>query len=373
MARIHTRYRVDEEGRLEVVDPGFDSLDVLRMIDPGFRVRRARLDRFTTPRCLRTRTMPCGLTTHELANVSEDILWEVHTAVMARLRSTRKTSGGHDHDASVLDLKVEMARRILSACTLCAHRCRVDRTAGELGICRLAMEARIAEYFIHIAEESPINPSLVLNLAGCGLRCRFCQQGALLNPAEVVGEPFVPGLWDQLETHGARSLSFVGGNPSESLYAVLRFLSAAPANWRLPIGWNCHAYETVETVDILNGLVDVYVPDFKYGSETCGRRLSRIPDYPAVATAAVTAMLEQAVPVIVRILVLPGHIECCHRPVLDILATLPRDGLSLSVRGQYCPDWKVTPRDGELARRTTPAEVEMVRAYAREQNLPVLD
>jgi putative pyruvate formate lyase activating enzyme len=231
----------------------------------------------------------------------------------------------------------------------------------------------VAEHFVHIAEEAPLNPSLVLNLAGCGLRCRFCQQSALLNPAAVSGEPLAPALWKQLQTRGARSLSFVGGNPDESLYAILRFLAVAPARWRLPIVWNCHAYATHETLDLLDGVVDAYVPDFKYGNEACGRRLSAVRDYPAIARAAITAMLTQGVPVFVRLLVLPGHIECCHMPTLDVLATLQRDWLFVSVRGQFAPDWQITSCDGALARRPTQEEIEAVRHKARSLGLTLIE
>jgi putative pyruvate formate lyase activating enzyme len=119
--------------------------------------------------------------------------------------------------------------------------------------------------------------------------------------------------------------------------------------------------------------VDAYIPDFKYGNETCGRRLSAVPNYPAVAQAAITAMLAQGVPVIVRLLVLPGHFACCHVPTLDFLARLQQERLLLSVRGQYCPDWKITPKDGVLAHRATQEETEAVRDKARSLGLALID
>jgi putative pyruvate formate lyase activating enzyme len=166
----------------------------------------------------------------------------------------------------------------------------------------------------------------------------------------------------------------VGGNPDESLYAILRFLASAPPDWALPIIWNCHAYATPETLALLDGLVDVYVPDYKYGNKTCGLRLSGVRDYPAVAASAIQAMLAQEIPVIVRILVLPGHLECCHGPALETLAGLGGDdALLVSVRGQYCPDWRIGPRDGVLARRVMAMEVEAVRAKARMLGLTPVD
>lgn len=372
-ARRTTCLRIDDEGRLEVVDPGFDSLTLLRSIDPGFRVRRAGLAGFTSPRFLRLRETICSLMAWQLAGEPEAALWEAHEAAMKSLEAADVPPTAGENEASLLDLKIELARRLLSSCRLCARRCGVDRVRGEPGICRLGTEATVAEHFVHIAEESPINPSLILNLVGCGLRCRFCQQGSLLDPAGVAGEPLDPELLSKLRTKGARSLSFVGGNPDESLYAILRFLAAAPSGWQLPIVWNCHAYGTPETLRLLGGAVDAYVPDFKFGNEACGHRLSAVPDYPDAARAAVAAMVAQGVPVIVRILVLPGHFECCHAPALDFLATLRRERLLVSVRGQYCPDWKITPQDGELARRPARQETEAVREKARSLGLSLID
>ncbi|HEX8163579.1 MAG TPA: hypothetical protein VF538_17040 [Pyrinomonadaceae bacterium] len=373
MTRMNTRIRIDDDGRLEVVDPGFDSLDLLRAIEPDFRVRRAKLNGLSSPRFLRARETGCGLAADRLARESEGALWDAHTAAVNRFREDVACGARHEGEASLLELKIELARRALTGCHLCAHRCGVDRTRGELGVCRLGTGVAVAEHFVHIAEESPVNPSLVLNLAGCGLRCRFCQQAALLDPGAIDGEQLGPALWPRLRAGRARSLSFVGGNPDESLYAILRFLAGAPPAWKLPVVWNCHAYATAETVALLDGVADVFLPDFKYGSEACGRRLSAVPNYPETAKAAVAGMLAQGVPVIVRVLVLPGHFECCHGPALDFLATLGGGSLLVSVRGQYSPDWKISERDGALSRRVTPDESAAVRERASSLGLTLVD
>jgi putative pyruvate formate lyase activating enzyme len=241
-------------------------------------------------------------------------------------------------------------------------------------VCRLGTSATVAEHFVHIAEEPPINPSLVLNLAGCALRCRFCQQFALLEPGAVVGEELRGELWPKLDTKGARSLSFIGGNPDESLYAILQFLRHGPLTWKLPLVWNCHGYSTGETIDLLEGVVDVFVPDFKYGNDDCGRRLSSVPNYPATMRAGMARMVAQDVPVIVRILVLPGHFDCCHAPSLNFLASLAdQNDLFVSVRGQYCPDWKISSQDGALARRVKIDEMNFVIQRARDLGLQLID
>jgi uncharacterized Fe-S radical SAM superfamily protein PflX len=123
-------------------------------------------------------------------------------------------------EATLLHLKIELSRRILRKCALCAHRCGVDRTSGELGVCELGTEAKVAEHFVHIGEETLVNPSLVINLAGCGLSSLYCQQGYLLDPAGVDGEPLDESLWVQIDSNKASSLSFAGGNPDESTFSV---------------------------------------------------------------------------------------------------------------------------------------------------------
>lgn len=372
MSRRDLRFRIGHDGRLEVVDPGFDTLRLMRTVDPSFRIRRQALPGFTRPRFLEMRGAGCGLSHEELGNLPDDRLWDIHGRTLNEWRNGRLSPKGRREEASLLDLKTEIARRILSACRLCGHRCGVNRIEGQVGVCGLGTRSLVAEHFVHIGEEPPINPSLVLSLAGCGLRCRFCQQAENLDPAPPWGEPLEPELWMHLSHKGARSLSFIGGNPDESLYAVLRFLAASPGNWRLPTVWNCNAYGTPETLSILEGVVDVYLPDFKYGHEQCGRELSGAAGYPDAAKTAISAMVSQGVPVIVRILVLPGHLECCHIPALKFLETLSSENLFLSVRGQYCPDWRITSEDGELARRPTFEETEAVRGMAEKLGLTLI-
>ena len=366
------RLRIDPSGSLEVVDPGWECMPLLTALDPHFVVRTAELPSFVRPRVTELRRVRTGIPVAALAAAPLEELWTHHDAAMqaAKDREVSAFGGGAD----LLALKAAIARRLLRNCVLCAHRCGVDRAAGATGICRLDSRALVAESFVHIAEEPEINPSLLISLAGCGLRCRYCQQHGLLDPPRVSAETLEPSFWERIDSAGARSLSFVGGNPDESLSAIMDFLSAVPEQWSLPIVWNCHAYSSVEALRLLNGVVDAYLPDFKYGNDKCARKLSGAPGYPAIAATAINSMRAQGVPVIARILVLPGHLQCCHEPTLDVLAGSSGPGpLLVSVRGQYSPDWRVTGRDGTLARRPTTAEVESVRYSARTRGLRVTE
>lgn len=350
------RVRILDDGGLEVVDPGFAELDLLRAVDPSFVIRRApRLAR-ATPRFLRTRRAATGVAGSSLVERTDADLWAVHA------RTTATTSRATAGEASRLDVKVELARRALQQCRLCAQECGVNRLAGERGVCGLGPEATVAEHFVHIGEEPPINPSLVVSLGGCGLRCRYCQQWEILDVQRAGERRLDASLWEDLDPRGARSLSFAGGNPDESLAAILAFLTAAPEGWRLPVVWNCHLFASPVAIELLDGVVDVYLGDLKYGAEPCGRRWSGARDYPERAEIALRTMLAQGVPVVVRLLVLPGHVECCHLPALERLATVVNERLWLSVRDQYCPDYLTVQDDGVLGRRPTGTEVaEVVR------------
>src|SRR5262245_17694020 len=116
MARKNTRVRVDEEGYLEVVDPGFDSLELLRSIDPTFRVRRSRLSGFTSPRFFRAREAACEITLQQLVAMPERTLWEIHKSALKRLRDRARCLNKQQGEASLLDVKIELSRRLLSHC-----------------------------------------------------------------------------------------------------------------------------------------------------------------------------------------------------------------------------------------------------------------
>lgn len=372
MGRRNLRVRVDENGRIEIIDPGFDTLPLLQEIDPAFRARARTLPKFRAPRFLELRACyATQVSKQHVRDLSLETLWAIHDVAMSMRKMT--TAAHTANTLSLLDIKSAIAQRLLTACCLCARRCGVDRMRGETGVCGLGSTATTAEHFVHIAEEAPINPSLVLNLRGCGLRCRFCQQHPLLDVGTPTGEPLAAELWGRLDMTGARSLSFVGGNPDESLPAVLGFLAAAPRGFNLPIVWNNHAYMSGEVSRLLDGVVDCYVPDFKYFDDKCAARLSGVNHYPDVAKAAIRSLLRRDVPLIVRILVLPGHIECCHLPALRWLAEADQEGnCFVSIRGQYAPDWKITKRDGLMARRVTCDEVQTVVRAAQELGLRMI-
>ncbi len=345
-------------GEVEIIDPDPEMLPLIEALSPGFRIASGPLPGFVRPRLLITRERGAGVGAGELAELTTARLWELQA------RAADGVTPLAPGEASVLVVKLTLARRSLSRCTLCAHRCGIDRLRGELGRCGLGPGASIYEAYVHIAEEPPINPAFNIALRGCGLRCRSCQQFRALKPNGPESHALTPAVWQRLDLSSARSLVFIGGNPTESLPAILDFLRGAPDDFALPVGWNTHGYDTVEAIRLLDGVVDVYVPDFKYGSDACAERLSGAPGYVVNAESIVREMCRQGVPVLVRILVLPGHNSCCHLRTLERLEPL-RQQVHLNILGQYAPDFLIGPGDGPLTRRPLRDEVTAVRDAAQ--------
>lgn len=231
-------------------------------------------------------------------------------------------------------------------CTLCPRRCGVDRTAGELGFCAMGAELKAARAALHPWEEPVLaqsGGSGTVFFSGCTLRCRFCQNAEISTggygaeiPSERLREIFL-----ELIEQGAQNINLV--TPTHFLPAILPALTP---KLPVPVVYNCGGYERVETLRELEGLIDIYLPDFKYADAALAARLSAAPDYPEVAEAAIAEMLRQTgAPVfegerlvrgtIIRHLILPGQVEN-SLAVLDRLEQW-RSTAILSLMRQYTP------------------------------------
>lgn len=368
MFRHNCKIRVSADGVLQIIDPAIEDLPFLQSIDPDYQIKASPLPGFTKPRFLTLRKWQVPLLRKELARVDRVNLKELHGYEMARVRKsnyigTRIISNNY---VTLLDVKIELARRELMECMLCGRRCGVNRLEGERGFCGLGMDAYLGGMFIHISEEAPINPSLLIELHGCGMRCRFCQKPELLEPHSSI--VLDASIWRHLPTAGARSLSFIGGNPDESLFSILRFLKKAPEDFNLPIVWNCHGYGNNIVYHVLDGIVDVYIPDLKYGDDKCTAKWSGVKGYIETAQKCISEMAQQRVPVFVRILILPGHSGCCYLPSIRWLKEL-RDYVSVNIMAQYHPDFTITEADGPMADYPTPEEVQLVYNEVRKAGL----
>lgn len=232
--------------------------------------------------------------------------------------------------------RAEAAWSILRCCTLCPRDCRVDRTRGEKGFCGLTGSVRCFREALYYHEESELIPSHLLFLAGCNLRCEFCLVSEWNESPEEAAEMDLPKtrarILERLRA-GARTLNFLGGEPSASLCGLLELI--APIRSKLRVVWNSNMYFSEECGRLLDGVVDVYLADFKCGSPKCAKELLGAADYLETVQRNLL-FAKRSADLIVRHLVLPGHSKCCREPVLRWLKeNIPQ--VKLSLRGEYMP------------------------------------
>lgn len=233
-------------------------------------------------------------------------------------------------------------------CELCPRRCGVDRTAGERGFCRCPDVAIVAKTMLHMWEE----PALALSggsgaifFSGCTLGCAYCQNAAISrNPAgRQMDSAGLRQCMEDLIAQGAENIDLV--TPSQYLPTLIPALQKPLG---VPVVYNCGGYERLETVDALQGLVDIYLPDMKYADSALAKRLSGAEDYFPVAAAAIKRMVEQIGPVrwqgekvtrgvIIRHLILPGQVENSLKVLDWIGQTFAPGQVLVSLMRQYTP------------------------------------
>ncbi len=264
-------------------------------------------------------------------------------------------------------------------CTLCPRRCGADRTAGQLGFCRQPGRLRAARAAPHFWEEPCISGrwgSGAVFFSGCTLRCAYCQNHRI--SADGDGAPLTTAalrrVFESLIDQGVHTPNLV--TPTRARPATLPALTP---KLPVPVVMNCGGYESPETLRALEGVIDVWLPDFKYADGALAGRWSAAPDYPAVAEAAIREMARQSGPAVfdddgmllrgtlVRHLVLPGCVDN-SLAAMETLAAIP--DIRVSLLRQYAPP-EGLPLPPPLDRRVTDEEYAGVLSWAQLCGTPV--
>lgn len=270
----------------------------------------------------------------------------------------------------------------MSKCNICPRGCGVDRSSGKLGFCRAPEDFLVAKTMIHKWEEPCIagaGGAGTVFFSGCNLRCIFCQNCEISrgDKGEIMSEgELETAIFDLLEK-GVECIEFVTPTHyTERLAALLRRIKP---KLTVPVVWNSGGYESVESLRLLDGLVDVYLPDFKYFDGEIAQKYSSAPDYFEVATAALSEMLRQTGKpsfdekgrltkgTLVRHLVLPAHRADSIAVLNHIAEKFGADSILLSLMSQYTPDFYADGGDCQyknLCRRVTKFEYDSVMKVA---------
>ncbi|OHB68966.1 MAG: hypothetical protein A2Y77_18120 [Planctomycetes bacterium RBG_13_62_9] len=263
---------------------------------------------------------------------------------------------------------IESATKHLSCCRLCPRDCGVNRAAGQRGYCGLDGKAHCFRELLHWAEEAELTPSHQVYFAGCNLRCEYCTvlewNERPLAVAEMDLDELVRAV-DRRRRQGARNVNLLGGEPTVSLPGVLALLQRVRATTQVVLNSNMYYNECVDS--LLRGWIDVCLADLKCGSRACAAALLDAEDYVDVARRNLR-MADEHTDLIVRHLILPGHMDCCTRPTLEWLAAeLPQ--VKVSLRANYVPPIEA---DSAPKQYVTSSEIEAATRHARDLGLRLI-
>ena len=261
------------------------------------------------------------------------------------------------------------AREALAECRLCTFECGVDRRSGPAGICRADAVSRVFHEGIEWAGESALVPTYVVSLSGCNMACSFCLTGESSQDARAGSALDADALAARIgERVGEiRSVTLLGGEPSIHLDGALEIAARVPRG--LKFVWKTNAISSPQALDLLEGVPDVVLADYKFGNDRCAETLARIPKYTETVRrnlrwAARTSTL------IVRHLLMPGHVECCFAPVADWMAEeLPQVPLSLMTG--FLPVFRASD-DPTLGRTNRADERRRAAGIVRERKIRLM-
>ena len=295
----------------------------------------------------------------------EDIseLWKLHDEALELLKRGKLNTMGK---YTLLDLKLLIARKMLKSCILCEFKCRLNRERS-IGYCRVK-NTKIVSYFMHMGEEPELVPSFTIFFSGCNFRCVFCQnwdisqrtQGIYIQPRKMAR------IIDDAFERGAKNVNLVGGEPTPNIPYILEVLNHVTSP--IPVVWNSNMYMSEEAMKLLDGMVDIYLGDFKWADDKKARKYSKALHYRKVVTRNFLLAKEHyRVEFLIRHLVMPGFVEDT-RKILSWISTHLGKNVRVNVMFQYYPCYRASEYP-EINRRLSYNERKEVERIVQEIGL----
>ena len=288
---------------------------------------------------------------------------------------------------NILHERIAKALSILTCCTLCPRACRVNRLAGELGFCRTGRQAKVSSFAPHFGEEDPLvgrGGSGTIFFTHCNLLCVFCQNYDISHRGEgcEISSEGLAAIMIRLQAQGVYNINFV--TPSHVVAQILEALPLAiEAGLHVPLVYNSGGYDSVETLELFDGIIDIYMPDLKFADSEVARHYCNAPDYPERAQAALKEMHRQVGDLVVneqgiaergllvRHLVMPEGKAGTYE-LMKFLAEKVSKNTYVNIMNQYrpCGDVGQFP---ELSRAVTSAEYQQALHEAQAAGISRLD
>jgi len=308
---------------------------------------------------------------------AEEKLWKTHSIAMeefhkleSQIKDIEELNEIKNPRQSLLDLKITLTKEIMKNCELCEWKCHKNRLKGELGECKVGNICLISSESPHYGEESYYVPSHTIFFWSCNMQCIFCQNYTISHRLEA-GIQITPKLLaeciEQRRKEGCRNCNLVGGESTMSLLWILEALSYCKSN--TPILWNSNMFMSEKTMQILDGIIDVYLTDFKYGPGKCSEKLTKVKNYWDIVTRNHLIATSQT-EITIRHLILPNHIECCSFPILGWIAENIKEKYLLNLMDQFYPCY-LAKKYPDINRRITKEEYRKVLEKAKKLSLNI--
>ncbi|MCP3891626.1 MAG: radical SAM protein [Desulfobulbaceae bacterium] len=292
------------------------------------------------------------------------------------------------HNKGILQQREQQAHRMLSWCVLCPRRCKVDRLAGETGECKTGRLARIASFGPHFGEEGPLvgsHGSGAIFLSSCSLRCCFCQNHDI-SQQEGVGEEVdaqgFASIMLELQGQGCHNINLV--TPSHVVPQIISALVlAVEGGLNIPVIYNSSGYDSLQSLELLHGVVDIYMPDFKFWAPESAFRYAEAKDYPERARSALLSMHNQVGELLldgngvavsgllIRHLMMPGLASETEQILTFIANSLSKNSY-VNIMDQYHP-FGTCHHFPEIDRSLSPAEYKIGLEFAKQVGLTRID
>lgn len=282
-----------------------------------------------------------------------------------------------------LETKVRQAQRLLAPCQVCPRKCGVNRSKNEKGFCRLGAKAMVSSFSPHFGEEACLvgkNGSGTIFFTYCNLSCVYCQNYDIsqLGHGKEVSDKELAGMMLALQKIGCHNINLV--SPTSHVPQILvSLLLAIQVGLKIPLVYNTNGYDSVQTLKILDGVIDIYMPDFKYSDENSGIKYSQAPKYFEIAKKAIKEMHKQVGDLkidgqglakrglLVRHLVLPNELSGSEKIIKFLVKEVSKNTF-INIMAQYYPCWQAQ-RFPELNQPTTREEYKQVVASAKKHDL----
>lgn len=264
-----------------------------------------------------------------------------------------------------LDSKVKKAEELIQSCVFCERKCGVNRKKGKLGWCKVGYESRVTTAFAHYGEEPELVPSGTIFFSGCTFHCVCCQNWDI-SQYPLAGEVWSPEkITDWIQNTQCININFVGGEPTPNLHNILKAMKLSKRS--IPMIWNSNMYMSKESMNLLDGVIDVYLADFKYGNNECALKLSKVPKYFDTMVRNFK-LARKSAEMLIRVLVLPNHIECCDKKIIDWIAENLGNDVRVNIMSQYRPVYEAFEYP-KISRRLEYDEYWDIVRYAEDAGL----